>query len=280
MSPSPMPPAPPQLPAPPAQPPGAYPPQYPGPYPAPAPNGYPAPGTQPYPAIAPPPTDGAAQASHYVPEPLHKPSRFWGVVKWPLRQFFKALILTGRAAKAHKAVALLLILLVALIGGGTFGFYRLTHPAAAITVQPGASNNSGAGATQPNTPFTVQIGQAPLELPDSVTNALYAFKTYDAARLWQSFDPAYQQYSASVGRTQDFWQQQFDVAKAQGVTFDQFRETGGFVSAGGSYYTFTVLLRQGQQSGITTLYFAIDPNGAISNFEILSQQPPQTTTGG
>lgn len=276
MSPSPMPPAPPQLPAPPNQPPGAYPPQYPGPYPA--PNGYPAPGAQPYPAIAPPPTEGAPQAPHYIPEPIHKPSRFWRVVKWPLRQLFKALILTGRAAKAHKAVALLLILLVALIGGGTYGFYRLTHPADAITVQT-RGGNSGTGATQPNTPFTVQIGQPPLELPDSVTNALYAFKTYDAQRLWQSFNPAFQQYSTSTGRTQSAWQQQFDQWKTLGVTFDQFRETGGFATQGGGYYTFTILAHQGQASGALSLYIAVDPNGTISNFEILDLQP-QTTTGG
>ncbi|HEU5438538.1 MAG TPA: hypothetical protein VFU88_04545 [Ktedonobacterales bacterium] len=270
MSPSPMPPAPPQLPAPSAQPPGAYPPQY--------PDAYPAPGTQPYPAVAPPPTQGAPQPPSYIPEPLHRPSRFWRMVKWPLRQLFKALILTGRAAKAHKAVALLIVLLVALIGGGTYGFYRLTHPADAITVQTRGGNTGGTGATQPNTPFTVQIGQPPLELPDSVTNALYAFKTYDAQRLWQSFDPAYQQYSTSIGLTQGAWQQQLDTLKSQGITFDQFRETGGFVTAEGSYYTFTVLYRQGQQGGVATMYFAVDPNGAISNFEFLHPQP-QSTTG-
>jgi hypothetical protein len=267
MSPSPTPPAPPQLPAPPDSTPvpGAYPPPL---------YGYPqaASGPQHYPAIAPP-----AETPRYVPEPLHRPSRFWRAVKWPLRQIFKALILTGRAAKAHKAVALLILLLVAVIGAGTFGFYRLTHPANTITVR----TNGGAtgGTTQPNTPFTVQLGQPPLELPDSITNALYAFKTYDAQRLWASFSPDYQQYETSAGMTQSAWQQQLDQWKSEGITFDQFRETGGYTTSSGGYFTFTILAHQGQQGGLLTLYFAVDPNGAISNFEFLHTQP-QTTTGG
>jgi hypothetical protein len=281
MSPSPTPPAPPQLPAPTAPPPGAYPPPQAGPPPSPPPSyGYPPIGApaQPYPAIAAPAAPAAPpQPAQYVPEPLHQPSPFWRAVKWPLRQVFKALILTGRAPKAHKVVAVLILLLVAVIGAGTIGFYRLTHPADTINVR--ANGGSAGGSSQSNAPFTVQLGQPPLELPDAVTNALLAFRTYDAERLWNSFDPAFQQYETSTGLTQNVWQQQFDQWKAQGVTFDQFRETGGYATTGGGYYTFTILAHQGQQGGIISLYFAVDPNGAISNFEFLHLQP-QSRAGG
>ena len=61
----------------------------------------------------------------YVPPPQ---PRAWRAVKWPLRQFFKGLILTGSAAKHHKNVTLVILALLIAGAGATYGVYRATHP--------------------------------------------------------------------------------------------------------------------------------------------------------
>lgn len=222
-------------------------------------------------ALAAPAQASQAPSSTYVPEPPPQPSRFWRAVKWPLRQFFKAIILAGRAARAHKAVALVLLAVVLIVAGGTYGLYRVTHPSAATTSD---QNTRSAGGTIPEAPFTISLSGAPSYPAQAVVNGLYAFKTYDASRLWKSFSPSFQQYSAQTGHTEQAYQQFLDSLKTQGVAFDTFIVTGEYLGPDGyAYYTVELIYHQGQQGGIATLYFVVDPTGAISNFQFLHEQP-------
>ena len=76
----------------------------------------------------------------YQPDPPKKQALIWRIIKWPIRQVFKAIYLIGRAASNHKVIgAILLIILVALIGAGVVGYRYLNPP-------PKASTSSQAGA--------------------------------------------------------------------------------------------------------------------------------------
>ncbi len=224
------------------------------------------------------PASQSHTSSHYIPEPPRQPSRFWRAVKWPLRQLFKAIILTGRAIKAHKAVALILLAVIVLVGGGTYGLYHVTHPSAGAA--GGQSGAASSARTVPETPFTITLSGAPSYPARAVVNGLYAFKSYDASRLWNSFSPSFQRYSTQAGNTEQTYQQNLDSFKAQGIVFDDFIVTGEYLGPDGyAYYTVELIYHQGQQGGLATLYFALDPTGAISNFQFLHEQPAASSSG-
>lgn len=212
--------------------------------------------------------------SQYVPEPPPKPSRFWRVVKWPLRKLFLVLYVIGSAIKRHRRIALAALAVLVLVGGGTYGLYRVTHPRAAG--QPGGSIAS----TQPETPFTVTSAPVP-PLPNAVIASLHAHKTFNAKEFWNSLDSQFQAYLTVNQLDESAYQQIYDQEKAAGVVYDQFIYVGGYLAADGvGNYTVEPVYHIGQQEGIDIWYFTVDPNGQISYFSRLPRSTPSSTTGG
>ena len=172
---------------------------------------------------------------------------------------------------------MILLAVVLVVGGGTYGLYRVTHPTG---VALGGQSKAPSGRTIPNTPFTITLSGAPSYPAQAVVNGLYAFKSYDASRLWSSFSPSFQQYSTQAGNTEQVYQQNLDSFKAQGIVFDDFIVTGEYLGPDGyAYYTVEVIYHQAQQGGLATLYFALDPTGAISNFQFLHERPVASSSG-
>ena len=219
----------------------------------------------------------APERPQYKPEPPPKPSRFWRVVKWPLRKLFLVLYVIGSATKRHKRVALAVLAVLVLVGGGTYGVYRATHPA---TVKTTAGHPGSSGSTQPETPFTVTSAPTP-PLPNAVIAALHAHKTFDIHEFWNSLSPQFQAYLAANQLDENAYQQIFAQEKSAGVVYDQFIYVGGYLAVDGvGTYTVEPVFHMGQQEGIDIWYFTVDPNGQISYFQRLPRTTPSSTTGG
>jgi hypothetical protein len=196
----------------------------------------------------------------YVPPPQ---PRAWRAVKWPLRQLFKGLYLTGSAAKRHKIVTL--VILALLIGGvgATYGVYRATHPATA-TSAAGGGTTLPPGAQQPETPFTIVNSAAP-PLSPSVIQWLHAWKTHDGKEAWNALSPTTQSGFEAQGVDEKAIQQRLDQDRVQGIEYDQFIYSGGyFYPDGSSNYTVEVIQRM-PTGGHTVLtwIFVVDPGGGI-----------------
>lgn len=213
-----------------------------------------------------PPATPATKA--YEPEPLRKQSRVWRAVKWPLRQVIKGIYLPLSAARRHKRATLLTLLFLVLAAAGTFGVYRATH----LDTAPARSAVSSGLPAQPETPFTITSAAQPA-VPTSVIHALHGYKVNDAHEFFGAMSPQFKGFLNSIGRGEAQFQAAFDQRKQAGVTFQQFIYTGGFVAAGGGYFTFTVVLDQGGQLAEVPLYFAVDQTGLISYYAALAQSP-------
>src|SRR5690242_5232555 len=92
------------------------------------------------PADAAPPHD-TPPSQPYTPEPLRRPSRFWRVVKWPIRQLLKAIYRVGSLINRHRIISLIaLIAVVVMVTGGVLT-YRALNPA-----RPQTSGSNSAGS--------------------------------------------------------------------------------------------------------------------------------------
>jgi hypothetical protein len=218
----------------------------------------------------------APERPQYVPEPPPQPSRFWRMVKWPLRKLFLALYVIGSAIKRHRRAALVVLALLVLVGGGTYGLYRATHPQPASTAR---QTGGASGSTQPQTPFTITSAPTP-PLPNAVIAALHAHKTYNAKEFWDGLSPDFQAYLQANQLGESAYQQIYDQEKAAGVVYDQFIYVGGYLAIDGvGNYTVEAVAHVGQQEGIDIWYFTVDPNGQISYFSRLPRGTPSLTSG-
>jgi len=199
----------------------------------------------------------------YVPPPQ---PRAWRAVKWPLRQFFKGLILTGSAAKHHKNVTLVILALLIAGAGATYGVYRATHPPLPVPASAsGGTSASGAGGSAlPETPFTVVNSAAP-PLSPAVIQWLHAWKTHDGKEAWDALSPTTQQGFEAQGVDESAVQQRLDQDRVQGIEYDQFIYSGGyFYPDGSSNYTVEAIQRMPTGGHtILTWIFVVDPSGGI-----------------
>lgn len=195
----------------------------------------------------------------YVPPPQ---PRAWRAVKWPLRQLFKGLYLTGSAAKRHKIVTLVILALLIGGAGATYGVYRATHPATATSAAGGTALPPG--AQQPETPFTIVNSAAP-PLSPSVIQWLHAWKTHNGKEAWNALSATTQSGFEAQGVDESAIQQRLDQDRVQGIEYDQFIYSGGyFYPDGSSNYTVEVIQRM-PTGGHTVLtwIFVVDPGGGI-----------------
>lgn len=196
----------------------------------------------------------------YEPDPPKKPSTFWRAVKWPLRQLFKAIYLTGAAANRHRVVAVIVLVVVLLLGGGTYAVYHVTHP------QAGASSqqvHSGVPSLA-NLPLTAVSSALP-PLPASVGYWLHGHQTFDAQEMWATVSPQGQALLAQQNITEQSLQSELDQEKAAGFTYNQFIYTGGYVAQNGyAYFTISAVVGKGPQRVSERFwYFVVDPSQQI-----------------
>ncbi len=207
-----------------------------------------------YPTYAAPPVVTADPTPGYQPDPPKKQALIWRIIKWPIRQVFKAIYLVGRAAASHKVIsAILLIIILGLAAAGVVTYRYLNPPAAAST-----SGQTGASSTTPDTPFTVIDASEP-PLSPGVIHWLHAYKTYNGQEQWDSLSPTYQQQISGQGLNASVMQSTMDQIHAQGITFEQFIYTGGYIAPTGlATYTVQVIIQQSGQRSILTWYFFVD----------------------
>jgi hypothetical protein len=203
----------------------------------------------------------------YTFQPLRRPSRFWRIVKWPLRQVLKGIYLAGSAINRHRIISLiLLVVLGALVTGGVLT-YRAFNP----EPKQVASGNGGGVAAIPETPFTVVDG-AHQPLSNGVLLWLHGAKTYNADELWNGMSTEYQNFFVSNGSSQISLQQTLDTWRFQGLKFDEFIVAGSFrFPDGTATYTVEVVAHEKDQQGIFTWYFRTDPSGQIISFRDITQ---------
>ena len=217
-------------------------------------------------ALVPQPPTPEPERPKYVYEyvPPAQP-RAWRAVKWPLRQLFKGLYLTGSDAKRHWMVTL--VILALLIGGvgATYGIYRATHPATTTASAAGGTNaGTTGGSALPETPFTVVNAAAP-PLSSSVIQWLHAWKTHNGQEAWNALSPTTQSGFKAQGVDESAIQQRLDQDRAQGIEYDQFIYSGGyFYPDGSSNYTVEAIQRMPTGGHtILTWIFVVDPSGGI-----------------
>ena len=202
----------------------------------------------------------------YTPEPLKRPSRFWRVVKWPIRQLLKGIYLLGSLINRHRIISLIaLVVIAAMVTGGVLT-YRALNP------DPKPSNGTTSGnVTIPDAPFTVVNGsQTPLS--NGVLLWLHGTKTYNAQEVWGSMSQGLHAAYAQRGVTQDDFQKLLDGWRTNGLKFDQFIVAGSFIFPNGTAtYTIEVVVHENQQSDILTWYFRTDPSGQILSVRDITQ---------
>jgi hypothetical protein len=160
-----------------------------------------------------------------------------------------------------------------LVGGGTYGFYRVTHPPVVKTSGGGSTRS-----TQPVTPFTINSAAAP-PLPNAVIVALHAEKTFNAQEFWNSLSPQFQAYMSANQLNESALTQIYAQGQAAGVVYDQFIYVGGYLAIDGvGNYTVEAVFHVGQQEGINIWYFTVDSSGQISYFQSLPRTTPSTTS--
>jgi hypothetical protein len=195
------------------------------------------------------------------------------VVKWPLRKLFLVLYVIGSAIKRHRLAALVVLALVVLVGGGTYGLYRVTHPQAVKTTARPITRS-----TQPETPFTYTTAALP-PLSNAVIVAMHAEKTFNAQEFWNSLSPQFQAYLKANQLDESALAHIFAQEQAAGVVYDQFIYEGGYLAIDGvGNYTVEAVFHVGQQEGIDIWYFTVDSSGQISYFQSLPRSTPSTTS--
>jgi hypothetical protein len=222
-------------------------------------HNYPQPYPQPYPPQRPqaaPPVPYAPQAvavaeapsepkpDLYAPPPPKPQSRFWKAVKWPIRQAIKGIYLLFSAAGRHKVTTAIILGTLLLFTTGGVVLYRALHP---DTVDAHIT-------TQANLP----------PLPTSVKQWLEGYRTFNGQEAWNAMSLQGQQLRMQQGGSEETLQAELDQFKSQGVEFQEFVYTGGYVIDGGAgQYMVTAKGTQNGQSGVITWFFLTDPTGKI-----------------
>lgn len=204
------------------------------------------------PAPPPPPTFA------YEPEPPRRQPRFWRIVKWPIRKALKGVYLIGSAARRHKIIALVVLLLIIALSAGGVEVYRIANPAPSIPISD---------ADRP-------------ALPDSVHHWLHGFVTFNAHEMWDSLSPQMQATLEQQNASETSLQGVLDQNRTSNTTV-QYHYTGGYQSSQGvSYYVVQVVLRSDNGSGELTWYFVVDDStGKISLWQDISPQSPSGQSG-
>jgi len=234
-------------------------------------HNYPQPYPQPYPpqrpqtatpalyasqavAVAAPPSE--PKPDLYAPPPPKPQSRFWKAVKWPIRQAIKGIYLLFSAAGRHKITTAIILATLLLFTLGGVTIYRALHPDtldAHIT-------------TQANLP----------PLPASVKQWIEGFRTYNGHEAWNALSLQGQQLRMQQGSSEESLQSAMDQLKSQGVEFQQFVYTGGYVAPDGSgQYMVTAKGTQNGQSGVITWFFLTDSTGKIG---FVADTTPQSSS--
>lgn len=204
----------------------------------------------------------------YVPP---KQPWVWRAVKWPVRKFFKGLILTGSAAKRHKIVALVILALLIGAVGATYGVYWATHPETSQRQVTNGTANAP-GAQQPETPFTIINSSAP-PLSPGVIHWLHAWKTHDGQEAWNALSATTQTNYQAQGIDESVVQTRLNQDRDQGMVYEQFIYTGGyFYPDGSSNYTVEVVERLPSGGhAIATWIFLVGSDDTIEAWLPLSQ---------
>jgi hypothetical protein len=215
------------------------------------------------------PSHDAPPPPSYTAEPLKKPSRFWGIVKWPLHQLLKGIYLVASFINRHRIISLIALLAVAAMVTGGVLTYRALNPEHAQTT---GSGTSGAGSVNiPDTPFTVVNG-AQIPLSNGVVLWLHGTKTYNAQELWNGMSTDLKSAFQLQGSTENDLQQALDTFRTQGLKFDEYVVAGSFqFPDGAATYTVEVIAHDTTQRYILTWYFKADPTGQILSFQDITQ---------
>jgi hypothetical protein len=244
-----------RLPAPVPAPQHNYPQPYPQPYPPQRPQtAPPVPYTPQAVAVAEPPSE--PKPDLYAPPPPKPQSRFWRAVKWPIRQAIKGIYLLFSAAGRHKVVTAIILGTLLLFTTGGVVLYRALHP---DTVDAHIT-------TQANLP----------PLPEGVKQWIDGFRTYNGQEAWDAYSLAGKQQATQQGNSADGLQSSLDQAKSEGVEFQEFQYTGGYVAPDGSgQFMITVKAFQNGQQGLLTWFFLTDATGKV---EVVLNTTPQSSS--
>lgn len=206
-------------------------------------------------------TPPAPPAYLYEPEPPKRQSRFWRMIKWPLRQIIKGIYLTGVFAKRHRIVAVIVLAVVLVLAASSFVAYRVVR-------QHETALEQNSLTASINLDSSSQTGTLPL----SVLHFLHARKTFNAQEAWDSLSPSLHSQIQQQGGSVSSIQQSFDQARASGLKLDRFVSSGGYTnsSTGVSHYTIEVYAEEGSAQGLLTWFFIVDANGYISSFNDLT----------
>jgi hypothetical protein len=212
------------------------------------------------------------QRPRYEPEPPRRPSPFWRAVKWPIRKFFKALYLIGRSIRRHRIIALIALVILLAVGavGGYFVYQTNQRSTSTAVFSTGAPGNAGSSV---QAPFTIIVSSSLPPLSSGVVDWLHAHKTYNAQELWSALSPQLQAALKQQGVTEATVQSQFKQQQSQGISYEQFIYTGGYLAPDGTAnYTVQVVISNGRQSQELTWYFEVDANNQILVFQDLTLQ--------
>lgn len=230
------------------------------------------------------PPDARPASPHVQSDLPRRPSLFWRVVKWPLRQFIKAVYLTGSAANRHRVVALLLVLVLLLLGGGTYAIYQYTHPPVRPSAQQQGSGTLGTLSNGQDTPFTIVNSSVPLST--GVINFLNAWKTGNIQEL-QANTEAQVQAGGTIFNGQQGtlsaadWPGLMQYFQSHEVVFQQFIYGGGFNHVDGSAsYTIQVIVGFKGQPGVAewTWYLTTGTDGKVTGWQDLTPAPQASPT--
>jgi hypothetical protein len=244
-----------RLPAPVTPPQHNYPQPYPQPYPPQRPQtAPPVPYAPQAVAVAEPPS--APHPDLYAPPPPKPQSRFWRAVKWPIRQAIKGIYLLFSAAGRHKVVTAIILGILLLFTTGGVVLYRALHPDTL------------------DAHITAQANLPPL--PAGVKQWIDGFRTYNGQEAWDAMSLAGQQQAMQQGSSAEALKSSLDQAKSQGVEFQQFVYTGGYVAPDGSgQFMITVKAFQNGQQGLLTWFFLTDATGKV---EVVLNTTPQSSS--
>lgn len=203
----------------------------------------------------------APPAYLYEPEPPKRQSRFWRMIKWPLRQIIKGIYLAGVFAKRHRVVAVIVLVAALALAASGFVAYRVVQQRE-ITQQQNSLTTSINLVSSPQTS----------SLPLSVLHFLHARKTFNAQEEWDSLSSTLHSQIQQQGGSVSSIQQSFDQARANGLTLDRFVYSGGYTnpSTGVSHYTIEVSAHEGSTQGLLTWFIIVDANGFISSLNDLT----------
>lgn len=197
--------------------------------------------------------------------------------RWPLRTVIKGLIVSGRGIAAHKAVSFLTLLVLLLIGVGSYAGYEFYttgswlgfggSPApTSLTGKDTGPTNSPAppnGPAQPQLPILVATQITP---PESVSTFLHSEAAYDSAGMWNALSQDGQNNFARSGISLKSLRDVLARRKQSQIQYQQIVYVGGYqLGNGTSMYYFVVTLSTPQGGRQTSYSFQVDQTGKIAS---------------